>query len=175
MPRNELSLQRQAEIVDYINALTLSIGMTYPEYSLKSIIKAIIPNVLIREDAFGGNYHIKGAVFRKSEEYPQPVIAIQSKQTKESKTFSLAHELGHYVLEHNPKLNYYIDDRQFDGTKIMQDEGEANFFAQALLMPKSLFEKLDKPFVNDKSLADYFGVSESSVRVRREWLKRNGY
>ena len=175
MPLNKLSLSRQEEIIDFINNLKLSIGMTYPETPLKTIISTAIPGVLIKEDNFGNNHHIKGAVFRESKDYKVPVIAIQSVQSARSKTFALAHEFAHYMLNHNPKLNYLIDDRTFDGSATMQNEGEANFFAQSLLMPKALFEKLDKPFVDDRKLADYFGVTESSVGVRREWLKRNGY
>lgn len=175
MPLNKLSLDRQAQIVDLINNLKLSLGLSYPEDDLKKIIRSAIPEVLIKEDDFNGNYHIKGAVFRKSNEYSQPVIAVQSKQSRQSKTFTLAHEFAHYILNHNPAHNYYIDDRQFDGTKVMQDEGEANFFAMELLMPKAVFENLDLPFVSNNKLAAYFGVSETSVGVRREWLKRNGY
>lgn len=175
MPRNILTVDRQAEIVSIIEAIQLSTGLSYPTNSLKDIIKATIPDVLIKEHDFGGNSHVKGAVFRKSEEYVQPIIAVQSRQSAGSKTFTLAHEFGHYMLEHNPSQNYYIDDLPFDGSSIMQDEGEANFFASVLLMPKEEFIRLDQPFVSDKKLADYFGVTEGSVRVRREWLKRNGY
>lgn len=175
MPKNLLTLERQAEIVDVINNIQLSISMSYPEVDLKKIIRAAIPGVKLKEDTFGNNYHVKGAVFRKSDKYPDPVIAVQANQSPRSKTFALAHEFAHYVLKHNPKANYYIDDRPFNGSKPMQDEAEANFFAQTLLMPKALFDRVDKPFVNDKQLADYFGVTENVVGVRREWLKRNGY
>jgi Zn-dependent peptidase ImmA (M78 family) len=175
MAQNKLSLQRQSEIVDVINNLKLSLNMTYPEVDLKKIINGAIPGVQLKEDDFNGNAHVKGAVFRKSKKYTQPVIAIQSNQSPRSKTFALAHEFAHYILDHNPAVNYFIDDRAFDGSKVMQQESEASFFAQTLLMPKSLFESLDQPFVGDKKLADYFGVSESTVGVRREWLKRNGY
>jgi Zn-dependent peptidase ImmA (M78 family) len=175
MPLNLLTPQKQAKIEDLVHKLQLATGLSYPENSLDEIIRAVIPDVEIKESDFGGKSNIKGAVFRKSDEYEHPLIGIQSNQSEGSKTFALAHEFGHYVLEHNPKQNYYIDDRQFDGTKYMQDEGEANFFAQILLMPKDLFEKLDQPFVTNRQLAERFGVTEGAVRVRREWLARNGF
>jgi Zn-dependent peptidase ImmA (M78 family) len=175
MPANAITLRRQEEIVDIINNLKLQTGMTYPEYGIKTIIKASIENVLVKEDDFSGNVHIKGAVFRKSREYGQPVIAIQANQSPRSKTFALAHEFGHYLLKHNPDSNYLIDTREFDGSRGMQDEGEANFFAMSLLMPKGEFKKLDQPFVDDGQLAKYFGVTESQISVRREWLRKNGY
>jgi Zn-dependent peptidase ImmA (M78 family) len=175
MPLNKLTPQRQEEISSIVSNLQLSIGLFYPKNSLKEIIRAFIPDVLIKEHDFNGNAHVKGAVFRKSEDYEQPVIAIQSRQSPGSKTFTLAHELAHYVLKHNPQNNYYIDDKPFDGTAVMQDEGEANFFASVLLMPKDEFQKLDQPFISDEKLAEYFGVTEGAVRVRREWIERNGY
>lgn len=174
MPLNKISSQKQEEITNIIANIQLAYGF-YPKISLKDLIKATIPDVLIKEHDFGGNPHIKGAVYRKSDKYERPIIAVQSNQSSGSKTFSLAHEFAHYILKHNPQENYYIDDRPFDGSAPMQDEAEANFFASALLMPKDEFERLDQPFVDDKKLADYFGVTEGAIRVRREWLKQNGY
>lgn len=175
MPLNRISPRRQQEIVDLIENLKLELGMSYPKYGLKTIVTAAIPGVLIKEDDFNGNAHIRGAVFKRSGDYKQPVIAIQAEQPKHAKNFALAHEFGHYFLDHNPDSNYLIDTREFDGTSAMQDEGEANFFAQTLLMPKGEFLKLDQPFVEDFQLARYFGVTEAQVKVRREWLRSNGY
>lgn len=175
MPLNPLTLQRQAEIEEIIQNLQLSTGLFYPEDNLLDLIQAAIPDVKIVEHDFDGKLNIKGAIFKKSKDYPQPLIAVQSKQSKPSKTFALAHEFGHYLLGHNPRANYFIDDRTFDGSKAMQNEGEANFFAQILLMPKDKFEQLDQPFVTDEQLAARFGVTEGAIRVRREWLQRNGY
>jgi Zn-dependent peptidase ImmA (M78 family) len=175
MPLNLITKERQAEIEDLVHGLQLSVGLSYPENSLTDIIKAAVPDVMVTESDFNGKSNIRGAVFRRSEEYERPLIAIQAKQSKPSKTFALAHEFAHYVLEHNPQKNYYIDDQPFNGSKLMQDEAEANFFAQILLMPKDLFAKLDQPFVNDKQLAERFGVTEGAVRVRRSWLERNGF
>ena len=175
MTTNYLTPERQEEITQVVENIKLDVGLDYPENSLKSIIKHYIPDVLIKESDFNGNRHIKGAVFRKSKEYAHPVIAIQSHQTKASKTFAMAHEFAHYVLDHNPEQNYLIDDRTFDGSSVMQDETEANFFAQTLLMPRQEFEKVNFPFISDEKLAEYFGVSEGAIRVRRQWLERNGF
>lgn len=175
MPLNKITLARQSEIQDLIREIELNTGLSYPENSLFEIIEAAIPDVTIVEDDFNGKTNIKGAVFRKGDEFEHPLIAVQSKQSAPSKTFVLAHEFGHYMLDHNPKENYYIDDRAYDGSKPMQDEGEANFFASMLLMPKDKFTELDQPFVTDKQLAERFGVTENNVRVRREWLNRNGF
>lgn len=175
MPVNKISLRRQREILDEINAIRLDTGMTYPQNTLQEIMQRYVPDVLITESNFNGNEHIKGAVFRKSPEFDRPAIAIQENQPARAKNFALAHEFGHYVLKHNPDSNFLIDTRKFDGTDAMQDEGEANFFAMALLMPRDEFEELDQPFVSSKRLAEYFGVTEAQVSVRRDWLRSNGY
>lgn len=175
MPVNKISSRRQREISDIINGIRLDTGMSYPDDNLKQIIESTISDVLIKEDDFNGNRHIKGAVFKKSKQYSQPVIAIQANQPLGSKTFALAHEFGHYMLNHNEDSNYLIDTHEFDGSRMMQQEGEANFFAMSLLMPKEEFQKLDQPFVNDSQLARYFGVTETQVRVRRDWLRSNDF
>jgi len=174
MPRNKIPISRQAEIERTIEDILLSTGMSYPENSLIDIIKATIPDVVLTESDFENKPSIRGAVFRKSKDYDHPLIAIQSKQSGGAKTFALAHEFGHYVLDHNKSENYLIDTAVFDGGPLMQDEGEANFFAAALLMPRKLFRQLDQPFVTDDQLAKRFGVTPGAVRVRRDWLNYNG-
>jgi Zn-dependent peptidase ImmA (M78 family) len=173
MPLNKIPRDRQVEIESIVQSILLATGLSYPEDSLTDIIKTFIPDVSIVESNFDGRSNIRGAVFKKSEKYKHPLIAVQSNQTAGAKTFALGHEFGHYVLNHNDKENYYIDDRPFDGSKSMQDEGEANFFAAALLMPKEDFLKLDQSFVTDAQLAERFGVTPTAVRVRREWLLSN--
>lgn len=173
MPLNKITLQRQNEIEGIVNSILLSTGLSYPENSLVDIIKSYVPDVTVVEHDFGGKPNIRGAIFRKSQEYKHPLIAVQSKQSAGAKTFALGHEFGHYVLNHNEDDNYLIDDRPFDGGRLMQDEGEANFFSAALLMPKEQFLRLDQPFVTDAQLAERFGVTPTAVRVRRDWLQSN--
>lgn len=174
MPLNKITPERQKEIESVVQSILLSTGLSYPENSLMEIIKAYIPGVVLVEHDFEGRSQVRGAIFRKSEDYRHPLIAIQARQSAGAKTFALAHEFGHYVLNHNENDNYFIDDRPFDGSKPMQDEGEANFFAASLLMPKEEFTRLDQPFLTDSQLAERFGVNPTAVRVRREWLETNG-
>lgn len=173
MPLNKITIQRQREIEDAVQSILLETGLSYPENSLPEIIQRYIPDVSIVEDDFNGNASVRGAIFRKSKDYQHPLIAVQSHQSGGAKTFALAHEFGHYVLNHNEQDNYLIDDRPFNGSKPMQDEGEANFFAASLLMPEPIFHRLDTGFLTDEQLAQRFGVTATAVRVRREWLKRN--
>lgn len=173
MPLNKITRERQNEIEEIVQTILLNTGLSYPENSIIDIIKAYIPDVAIVEDDFNGKKNIRGAVFRKSQKYTHPLIAVQADQPAGAKTFALGHEFGHYVLDHG-KENYFIDDRPYDGTEFMQDEGEANFFAASLLMPKDEFIRLDQPFVSSAQLAARFGVSPAAVSVRRKWLQDNG-
>lgn len=174
MPLNKITLKRQHQIEDIVQSILLAAGLSYPENSLIEIIKAHIPDVSIVESDFNGDINIRGAIFKKSKDYARPLIAVQSRQSAGAKTFALAHEFGHFALNHTSAANYLIDDQPFNGTRRMQNEGEANFFAASLLMPKTEFTKLDKTFLNDTQIAERFGVTATAVRVRREWLQHNG-
>ncbi len=175
MPANPLTKQRQAEIATIVENILLSVRKFYPNDSLIQIIESTIPDVHITETTFDGQTNIRGAIFRKSKEYERPTIAINSAQTNGGKNFAIAHEFGHFMLGHGGDANFYIDDKPFDGSETMQNEGEANFFASVLLMPKEAFLKLDLPFISDEQLAEHFGVSVSAIGVRREWIHRNGF
>lgn len=175
MPANPLSLERQNQIANLVENIRLSTGLFYPHDSLVSIIKSTIPDCHITESDFNGKSNLRGAIFRKSKDYKTATIAINTAQSEPEKIFTLAHEFAHYMLKHDGDTNYFIDDKPFDGSESMQLEGEANFFASILLIPKEMFLKLDLPFVNDAQLAKYFGVSESMIGVRRSWIERNGF
>lgn len=78
--------------------------------------------------------------------------------TKERERFTLAHELGHYLLAHSKYMAAeYLDEEDLDienptelgVTDIMRMEWQANYFASCLLLPTT-------PFA-----ADFFNVTES--------------
>lgn len=76
-------------------------------------------------------------------------------KSKERIRFTIAHELGHYVLKHNELTNktilsrYNLADKEYD-----RFEMEANFFAKHLLVPFPIlenycyfFEEMNVPFI----------------------------
>ena len=75
------------------------------------------------------------------------------------KLFSVAHEIGHWVLhsrdKKRPRKNY--DDIENDDK--LAEEKEANAFAAELLMPYSEVRKLIMLSYGIADLADYFNVS----------------
>lgn len=166
---NYVTQKRQHEIDELLKQIQLATGKTYPENNMIEIIKSYIPNVAIVEHDFFGDTHTRGAVYKKSETYKTPLIVVQKKQTKEAKTFTLAHEFGHYCLDHVGSANFLLDNKDFDGSPTMQKEAEAQYFAGSLLMPEDEFTELSQ-FLSIKELAKRFGVSESAARVRKAWL-----
>tara|TARA_R110001583_G_scaffold178502_1_gene334460 strand:- start:73 stop:606 length:534 start_codon:yes stop_codon:yes gene_type:complete len=104
-------------------------------------------------------------------------------ESEERQRFTMAHELGHYILHCNDSENkLFVDDikvkfRRDQSTKQEQkEEKEANIFAASLLMPKELinteFNKLmkDKLILSDEEivekLADNFKVSSIAMTYR---------
>lgn len=94
--------------------------------------------------------------------------------------FSLAHEIGHFILHHQPSKK--LDDLFLDKSLALYTrkdhhsnvmEREANEFAASLLMPKDLIEKyIAKNDLNIEDefdvsrLAMAFGVSEQALQIR---------
>jgi Zn-dependent peptidase ImmA (M78 family) len=83
--------------------------------------------------------------------------------------FTIAHEIGHYVL-HEGSQNRFDEYHKY--TKVEKErEKEANDFAAELLMPQYKFEEVFDEFKGDiKKIADKFGVSIKATEVRAFWL-----
>ncbi|HSX30320.1 MAG TPA: ImmA/IrrE family metallo-endopeptidase [Candidatus Saccharimonadales bacterium] len=169
MAANYIPRIRQWEISTLIDDILLESGKSYPDDSIIDIIKGYIPDVAIVEHDFDGDITTRGAIFKKSKSFKHPLIVIQKRLPKQLKTFTLAHEFGHYSLGHIGASNFMIDKEVFDGSEHMQKEAEAQYFAAALLMPSDKFTKLTN-YLTVPQLAQRFGVSESAVRVRKAWL-----
>lgn len=80
------------------------------------------------------------------------------------KSFTVAHELGHYLL-------HDCDDVLYRGQNYSNDpkELEANEFAACLLMPRKEFvEAFEALGGNLNSIAEHFGVSRPAVAFRAD-------
>lgn len=108
-----------------------------------------------------------------------PIIGINSHHSPARQRFTMAHELGHYLLGEGDSLHV---DRRFElrlrsslsSQGVDPDEIEANLFAAELLMPDHLLKRdLEscEPFdISDESdvrkLAKKYGVSPQSMMIR---------
>lgn len=104
-----------------------------------------------------------------------PTFIIRSSDRYTRRRFTLAHELGHYLLGHTGEHGRLFRDneRNFSGFQNDIQEMEANQFAAEFLMPAASIENLIK-YTNQtiESLAQIFAVSESAMTYR---LKNLGY
>lgn len=81
---------------------------------------------------------------------------------------SLAHELSHIVLEHEPAHVFHTA----DGHMVMNEynathEEEANCLAGTLLLPREALLQAITQGMDDSIMATHFGVSLSLLRMRR--------
>jgi len=119
---------------------------------------------------------ISGAISRNNGGV---VILVNEWDATVRKRFTIAHELGHYVLHLHQDPNGFPDDRVdykrtlFDGRTHQPEEEEANRYAAALLMPAPILGKiLLRGDNNVHDLLGMFGVSEEALSIRLNKLRR---
>jgi Zn-dependent peptidase ImmA (M78 family) len=95
-------------------------------------------------------------------------IGYNSTESHVRQRFTLAHELGHFILHRNKEQEVFVDNvsymfRKSDAktSKGYKIEKEANQFAAAILMPKGLIEDQIES-LNDNSLSDHDLICELS-------------
>ncbi len=104
-------------------------------------------------------------------------ITVNAQHPETRQRFTIAHELGHYMLHRHLVGDGVDDDKayrstaggKYHNTNIgPQQETEANQFAAGLLMPKSLIERAKSAtgFMNAAELARLFNVSEHAMSIR---------
>jgi Zn-dependent peptidase ImmA (M78 family) len=113
----------------------------------------------------------------------QAVIGVNTHHAPVRQNFTMAHELGHFLLHDQEQLHIdhefrvrLRDDVSSQGTD--EAEREANFFAASLLIPKRFLEKdleseqfvdmFDDYLVTD--LARKYGVSTQALAIRMQTL-----
>jgi Zn-dependent peptidase ImmA (M78 family) len=104
----------------------------------------------------------------------EPFVLVNQLRHPVRLRFTLAHEYGHFFLDHGPKLPERIDLADRDAA-----ERDANAFAAAFLMPPEAisrwFAAADEPQVDLEVLvrfAAFFGVSGPAARYRLETVNR---
>ncbi len=99
-------------------------------------------------------------------------LYVNSADSPGEQNFTIAHELGHFLLDHTNRNDYsnLLYKQLSPDLETSPIEKEANLFAFNLLIPeKALRTSIKKyPFANNLQLANLFGVSESVMRIRRQ-------
>lgn len=98
------------------------------------------------------------------------IIAVNADHSTVRQRFTIAHELGHYVLHKEESLHYDPIEAEkiffrAEGV-ISSHETEANHFAAELLMPEALVLGDFKSTPNISTLAEQYGVSEQAMMYR---------
>ena len=100
-------------------------------------------------------------------------IVVNHADNARQQNFTIAHELGHYLLGHHRVKNYDAmysvllrDTRSMEQTWL---EREANCFADNLLVPEELLREYIRksPTLTNPQLAYIFGVPENVIAGRR--------
>lgn len=159
--------------------------------------KIPVPVVAIAKDLGLEIYETKdfddsqsGSIVRENSSY---VIYINPSHTPERKRFTIAHEIGHFLL-HKDKLGSELVDsvknieagvpmlnRTETNGVAYHEETEANNFAADLLMPEKEFVKVWNEAKTVQEVAEKFQVSKSAASVRARILfnnsqmKKDGY
>lgn len=101
---------------------------------------------------------------RLSADGSGPIILVNAADSNVRRRFTIAHELGHHVLEHGPAFRR--SDLGYNPSNYDLQEVHANRFAAELLMPASLVQKARDVGYLLPGMAALFGVSETAIRIR---------
>lgn len=114
---------------------------------------------------------VSGSLHKINEEF---VITVNSPHSDNRKRFTVAHEIGHFMLHDHligegiyDNMVYRSDDDRQNPNINQTHETEANRFAAGILMPEPLVNKLrSKGVASIPSLANALGVSEQAMSIR---------
>lgn len=149
-------------------------GLSYPENDLIDIAKAL--GIEVFESDFTEYPNVDGLLEYKDENNkPAPKIFLNKDRPNTRKKFTLAHEIGHYVLHKDDKVRYRIDELDYSNdSETIKLETEANYFAASLLVPTDKLKKILSLSNNDYNItADFFGVSKPVIENRIKWITIN--
>lgn len=98
-----------------------------------------------------------------------PVIGVNSHQSPGRQRFTVAHELGHYLLSHHDNFHIDLASATAHGESAnysWRDERAANDFAAELLMPANLVISAARTEPSVQTLAEEFEVSREAMGFR---------
>ena len=131
-------------------------------------------NVKVKYDAFFENFFSSEPEISGMFTYVDnvPTCTINSRHHQNRQRFTLAHELGHFALQHGEKTDN--KNTLYRNGTTNPDEVEANAFAAELLMPKGVVRHLivHEGIADISELARTFLVSEQAMEIR---LKNLGW
>ncbi len=113
--------------------------------------------------------HVSGFLEKEAR-----IIYVNNEDPPKRQIFTIAHELGHLLLDHAP--NEYGVLPRFKAPTMEDEsiEGQANCFAGCLLVPEDMLRRAMKKYdlapQDTGMLSNLFGVSEEIIRIRLNHL-----
>lgn len=167
-----LTAEKQEKIDKRVEAIRLETGLSYPENNLLDIANALGVKVISADLPDFNGQKVKGYIQWNvdGDGNHHAEIYLNSSQFDTTKTFTLAHELGHFLL-HKDEKNFRIDLLNYLEDDPKNQETEANYFAGSLLVPKDkLLKALNEEGGNIEEVAKLFNVSVPVIENRLKWL-----
>lgn len=154
-----LSEQHQEIFARYSNNQPVKLAAMADELGLEVFRSSLKPNV--------------SGLIEPSESAPSGFrIRINRHELAERQRFTLAHEIGHYMLHRDKIGGGIVDNVMYRSNLSSRYEVEANKFAADLIMPmqhiKQKFNELGRVVSDDTivALANQFRVSQAAMRIR---------
>lgn len=164
-----------SKINNYLEELTSEILMNNDMYKIPVDIVKIANANDIKVYEGDLDKKISGAI-RHNKKEERFEILVNKNDARVRQRFTIAHELGHYFLhkEYLKNEELHIDTILYRAEKGKNEEAkkrenEVDYFAGALLMNKTLLEKLRSENTITE-LAEIFDVSVSAMTVRLDVL-----
>ncbi|MFZ5447046.1 MAG: ImmA/IrrE family metallo-endopeptidase [Thermodesulfobacteriota bacterium] len=155
---NLLAAERKAlEIIDRF-------AITIPdEIKIEALCDALGVKVILGQ--------LDGAAARLVRYGDRGTIRIADSETNLARRrFSIAHELGHFVLNHGVSMHILEHNDIWESEKLCKEEKEANAFAQELLLPRTLIERkcqVEQVSLDHiKRLTEIFNTSLTATAMR---------
>ncbi len=157
-----------SKLNEYLEELTSNILLDNDMYKIPADIVKIAKSNDI--DVYEGDLDkkISGAI-KYDKNTKKFAILLNKNDARTRQRFTLAHELGHFFLHKEILIS---DEIHIDTMFRMPDEKEkeVDYFAGALLMNKTLLEKMYQDNKSIAELAGLFDVSISAMTVRLDVL-----
>jgi transcriptional regulator with XRE-family HTH domain len=161
LPIKTIDLSGRRPLVAAQELLKLS-GASSPPVDVKALAEACGAMVLsysFDDDLSGLVVELDGGA----------AIGVNSSQAPVRQRFTIAHELGHYLLGHHERFHIDLGRGDSDGTPPGYDwisERAANDFAAELLMPARMIHEFDDGDRSTSDLAELFDVSGLAMGYR---------
>ncbi len=99
----------------------------------------------------------------------EKIIYVNGKAPLNRRRFSVAHEIGHYVLDHERERLDRYEEETLSGSKVW--EAEANYFASAFLIPKADILASRAAGLDFEAMLSKYVVSREVLTIRLTNLK----